>query len=47
MQTETDDKEATLKKYMVDVMINPLCVDEDGPECPCQKKSTKQEYNPV
>ena len=35
------------KKYMVDIMIPPECLDEDGGECPHSKKEIKKQNNPV
>lgn len=43
----TEDKKTTEKKYTVDVMIPPECLDADGAECPCYKKHDKKEQNPV
>lgn len=42
----TTDK-PRIKKYTVDVMIPPACLDEDGGSCPCEKKPVKQARNPV
>ena len=35
------------KKYRVDVMIPPECLDEDGGKCEHDRKSEKKQYNPV
>ena len=45
--TKHTPNEPNIKKYMVDVMIPPECLDEDGAECPCYKKQDKKEQNPV
>lgn len=45
-----DDKPKTSEprvKYIVDVMIPPECLDEDGADCPHTKKEVKHDYNPV
>lgn len=46
MQNE-EEKQETTKEYMVDVMINPECLDEDGADCPCYRKEVVPKYNPV
>lgn len=35
------------KKYAVNVMIPPECLDEDGKDCPHTPKKEKKHYNPV
>lgn len=44
---ESKTNEPSIKKYMVDVMIPPECLDEDGGPCEHDKKEVKREYNPV
>lgn len=45
--TTNDTNEPSVRKYMVDILIPPACLDEDGGECQCYKKPEKKEVNPV
>lgn len=51
MDTESINNEPRIikepKKYMVDIMIPPACLDEDGGPCEHSKEEIKKEYNPV
>ena len=45
MSEEKEIKEK--KQYMVDVYINPACIDPDGGPCPHDHKEEVKHYNPV
>lgn len=47
--SETKEKlTVEFKKYMVNVMIPPECMDEDGAPCPhSHKEENKKDQNPV
>ena len=46
MDEPTTSESSVKSKYMVDVMIPPECLDDDG-ECEHNRHSDKQEQNPV
>ena len=50
MDTESKSNESRLKKqesgYIVDIMIPPECMDDNG-ECEHNRKLEKKAYNPV
>ena len=47
MDTTKSDTNKPRVKYVVDIMIPPECLDEDGGKCEHDRKTEKKEQNPV
>ena len=44
---EPTTNESGVRKYMIDVRIPPECMDENGGDCPHNRKAEKKQMNPV